>query len=95
MLAIARGLMARPRLLMLDEPSLGLAPIIQQQLFATLRGLADLGLGIFVVEQLAHLALEIADRGYVLSHGELVVHERAEVLRDDHDLILSSYLGEA
>lgn len=92
MLAIARGLMARPRMLMLDEPSLGLAPIIQEQLFATLRSLADLGLGVLVVEQLAHLALEIADRGYVLDRGDLVAWGTPDELRESGRLV-EAYLG--
>lgn len=92
MLAIARGLMARPRMLMLDEPSLGLAPIIQEQLFTTLRTLADLGLGVLVVEQLAHLALEIADRGYVLDRGELVAWGTPGELRESGRLV-EAYLG--
>lgn len=92
MLAIARGLMARPRMLMLDEPSLGLAPILQEQLFTTLRSLADLGLGILVVEQLAHLALEIADRGYVLDRGDLVAWGTPAQLRSSGHLV-EAYLG--
>ncbi|MCC7075652.1 MAG: ABC transporter ATP-binding protein [Acidimicrobiia bacterium] len=92
MLAIARGLMARPRMLMLDEPSLGLAPIIQQQLFETLRSLADMGLGILVVEQLAHLALTIADRGYVLDRGQLVAWGTPDELRSSGRLV-EAYLG--
>jgi len=94
MLAIARGLMARPRMLMLDEPSLGLAPIIQEQLFTTLRELADLGLGILVVEQLAHLALEVADRGYVLDRGTLTAWGTPDELRASGKLV-EAYLGSA
>ncbi len=77
MLAVARGLMSRPRLLLLDEPSLGLAPIIVQQLFATIRAIRERGATILLVEQNAHMALSVADRGYVLSTGQLIVEGTA------------------
>ena len=95
MLAVARGLARRPRLLLLDELSLGLAPVIVEGLLPVVQQYAlDSGCGVLLVEQHIQLALEIADRGYVLSHGEIVLSERAEVLQADRELLISSYLGE-
>jgi branched-chain amino acid transport system ATP-binding protein len=95
MLALGRALARRPRLLLLDEMSLGLAPIIVERLLPVVADYArESGCALLVVEQHIQIALAIADRGYVLSHGELVMHESAEVLGADHQLILSSYLGE-
>jgi branched-chain amino acid transport system ATP-binding protein len=95
MLAIARGLARRPRLLLLDELSLGLAPLIVESLLPVVHEYAiDSGCGVLLVEQHIQLALEIADRGYVLSHGEIVLHDRAKVLQADRELLISSYLGE-
>lgn len=95
MLAIARALVRTPRVLLLDELSMGLAPIIVERILPVLRTAADTnGTAILLVEQHVHLALEIADRGYVLSHGELVVHDTAERLRNDRSLLTASYLGE-
>jgi len=95
MLALGRALARKPRLLLLDEMSLGLAPIIVEGLLPVVSEYArQSGCSVLLVEQHIQIALAVADRGYVLSHGELVVHERAEVLRGDHQLILSSYLGE-
>ena len=74
MLAIARALMSRPKLLLLDEPSLGLAPLIVKQIFATLKTInAETGMTIFLVEQNAHMALRLANRGYVLVNGKIVM----------------------
>ena len=95
MLALGRALARGPRLLLLDEMSLGLAPIIVETLLPVVSAFArERGCAVLLVEQHIQIALAVADRGYVLSHGELVVHERADVLRGDHQLILSGYLGE-
>ena len=92
MLSVARGLMARPKLLMLDEPSLGLAPIIVQQLFGVLREIRKQGMTILLVEQNANMALSIADRGYVLETGHLMVEgSPAELL--DNEEVRAAYLG--
>jgi len=93
MLAIARALMARPRLVLLDEPSLGLAPIITQGLFRTLADLnREQELSMLVVEQNAGLALEIANRGYVLEVGHIVVSGASADLADNED-VRRAYLG--
>ena len=95
MLALGRALARRPRLLLLDELSLGLAPVIVERLLPVVSSYAaESGCAVLVVEQHIHIALAVASRGYVLSHGELVIHEAAEALRADHRLILSGYLGE-
>lgn len=95
MLAMARALTVKPRLLMVDEMSLGLAPIIVERLLPVLREIATkTGTGILLVEQHVHLALEVADRAYVLSHGDLVLEGSASHLRDNAHLIESSYLGD-
>jgi branched-chain amino acid transport system ATP-binding protein len=95
MLAVGRALARKPRLLLLDELSLGLAPVIVERLLPVVREYAhDSGCAVLLVEQHVHLALEVADRGYVLSHGEIVLHDRAERLRADRQLLISSYLGE-
>lgn len=95
MLALGRALARKPRLLILDELSLGLAPVIVERLLPVVSNFAaESGCAVLLVEQHIHIALAVANRGYVLSHGELVIHERAEVLRADHQLILSGYLGE-
>jgi branched-chain amino acid transport system ATP-binding protein len=95
MLAIARALVRQPRVLLLDELSLGLAPVIVERLLPVVREFASShGTAVLLVEQHVHLALEIADRGYVLSHGELVAADSAERLRADSALLTASYLGE-
>ncbi len=93
MAAIARGLMARPRLLLLDEPSLGLAPILVTQIFEIIRRISREGTTIFLVEQNAHMALSIADRGYVIATGELTLTGTGADLLADED-VKRTYLGE-
>lgn len=92
MLALARALMSRPKLLLLDEPSLGLAPAIVREIFSIIQNLRDTGVTILLVEQNAHLALEIGDRGYVLEAGTITLTGKAsELLRDDK--VRKAYLG--
>ena len=96
MLAMGRALTVRPRLLMVDEMSLGLAPIIVERLLPVLRSIADsTGAGVLVVEQHVHLALEVADRAYVLSHGSLALEGSAAELSANRHLLESSYLGQS
>ena len=92
MLAIARALMGRPKLLLLDEPSLGLAPLIVRQIFSVLAELNKRGLSILLVEQNARMALQVADRGYVLQSGEVVLSDSAEKLRAN-EMVRKAYLG--
>ena len=95
MLAVGRALARKPRLLLLDELSLGLAPVIVEGLLPVVREHAEsTGCAVLLVEQHVQLALEVADRGYVLSHGEIVLRDSAEVLRADRQLLTASYLGE-
>jgi branched-chain amino acid transport system ATP-binding protein len=96
MLAVGRALVGAPRLLLVDEMSLGLAPVIVERLLPVLRRVAEeIGAGVLFVEQHVQLALEVADRAYVLSHGRLVLEGAAADLRGRRDLLRSSYLGEA
>lgn len=92
MLAIARALMSRPRLLLLDEPSLGLAPIIVRDIFSIIRSLNAAGVTILIVEQNAQLALQTAHRGYVLETGEVIFEGAASRLIDDQR-VKKAYLG--
>jgi branched-chain amino acid transport system ATP-binding protein len=96
MLAVGRALIKRPRLLLVDEMSMGLAPVIVQRLLPVLRRAADeLGASVLFVEQHVALALEIADRAYVMNHGRIVLEDDAVRLRTDRELLAASYLGEA
>ena len=92
MLAIGRALMSRPRLLLLDEPSLGLAPIIIQKIFETIAQLRAEGVTVFLVEQNANQALKLADRGYVLENGHIVMQGPGEELLAD-PRVRDAYLG--
>jgi branched-chain amino acid transport system ATP-binding protein len=94
MLAIARGLMARPRLLLLDEPSLGLAPKMVQTVFEIIRQVHDEGQTILLVEQNARLALATSSHAYVIESGKIILGSPAEVLRSDTSVI-STYMGQA
>ena len=91
MLAISRGLLARPKLMMLDEPSLGLSPILVQQLFGLIEDLNSDGLTILLVEQNTHMALQTAGRGYVLELGNVVMRGTPQELRDGD--LQEAYLG--
>ena len=92
MLAIARAMMARPRLLLLDEPSLGIAPILMREIFATIRAINQRGMTVLLVEQNAHMALSIAGRGYVLETGHVRLEDRAQALLQN-DEVRRAYLG--
>jgi branched-chain amino acid transport system ATP-binding protein len=92
MLAVARGLMAKPKLLLLDEPSLGLAPLIVQNLFGAIRDIRARGTTILLVEQNANMALSVADRGYVLETGTLILEGRPRELLDNEE-VRAAYLG--
>lgn len=92
MLAIGRALMSRPRMLFLDEPSLGLAPIIIAQIFEIIEQLRDDGITIFLIEQNANQALKLADRGYVIENGRIVLHDTGPSLLANED-VRKAYLG--
>lgn len=93
MLAIGRALMSRPRLLLLDEPSMGLAPIMVQKIFETIKAISAEGVTLLLVEQNAKLALEICDRGYVMESGTIALAgEASELLVNP--LVRQAYLGE-
>ena len=94
MLAIGRALMSRPALLMLDEPSLGLAPLVVKDIFRTIARLRETGVTILLIEQNARAALEVADHGYVLETGEIALEGPAAALRDD-PRVVETYLGAA
>jgi branched-chain amino acid transport system ATP-binding protein len=93
MLAIARALMAKPKLLLLDEPSMGLAPVLQQTVFRAIRDINRLGMTVLLVEQNAHAALRLAQRAYVMEAGRIVLEGPAADLRED-PAVRRAYLGE-
>jgi branched-chain amino acid transport system ATP-binding protein len=94
MLAIARAIMSRPKMLLLDEPSLGLSPMISQHIFRIIRGVnEERGMTILLVEQNANIALKLADRAYVLETGTVVMEDTAERMRENPD-IRKAYLGQ-
>jgi len=93
MLAMGRALMARPRLLLLDEPSMGLSPIMVATIFETIGNIREQGTTILLVEQNARMALRIANRGYVIQAGHITLHDSADALLRS-DLVRKSYLGE-
>jgi len=93
MLAMGRALMAAPKVLLMDEPSMGLAPILVQQVFDTIKEINEAGTTIFLVEQNANMALEIADRAYVIQTGSIVLADTAKALLDDPKM-KEAYLGE-
>jgi branched-chain amino acid transport system ATP-binding protein len=95
MLSLGRALMTKPRLLLVDEMSLGLAPVIVERLLPVLRRIAqDSGAGVVFVEQHVPLALELADRAYVMANGRIVLDGEAAELQKDRELLEASYLGE-
>jgi branched-chain amino acid transport system ATP-binding protein len=93
MVAMGRALMADPKILLMDEPSMGLAPILVEQVFGIIKKIRELGKTVFVVEQNANMALSIADRGYVLQTGQVVLADTAESLLNN-PLMREAYLGE-
>ena len=92
MCAIARGLMGRPELLLIDELSLGLAPVVVKRLVPMLSSVAEAGVGVLLIEQFAHVALGLANTAYVLEGGRVRYHGTAAELRDDPDILRSAYL---
>ncbi len=92
MLAMGRALMARPQLICMDEPSMGLSPILVQTVFDTIQEIRKQGVTVFLVEQNAFMALNVADRGYVLQQGQIVLTDTAKNLLDN-DLVRRAYLG--
>ena len=93
MLAIGRAMMSRPRLLLLDEPSMGLALLMVQKIFATIRTIAAEGVTVLLVEQNARLALEVCQRGYVMESGEITLHDESQALLANPQ-VRRAYLGE-
>jgi branched-chain amino acid transport system ATP-binding protein len=95
MLVLAKALLAGPRLLLVDELSLGLAPIVVQELFKVITSIRERGVAILLVEQFVPLALRLADRVYVLEKGAVVASGPAQMFRDDRGILRSAYLGGA
>jgi branched-chain amino acid transport system ATP-binding protein len=93
MLAMGRALMANPRILLMDEPSMGLAPVLVDSIFDTIQQLHAGGTPILLVEQNARMALQVASRGYVLQSGVIVLSDTAEALREN-EMVRKAYLGE-
>ncbi len=93
MLAIARGIMAHPKVMMFDEPSLGLAPVIIKEMFDVIKQINEEGTTVVLIEQNAQLALEFCDRAYILQTGKIVAEGRGEDLLKDESMI-AAYLGE-
>jgi len=92
MLAMGRAIMARPKVLLLDEPSMGLAPILVEGIFETIQNINKEGTTILLVEQNALMALQVAHRGYVIQTGEIVLHDNAKALQDN-EMVQKAYLG--
>jgi branched-chain amino acid transport system ATP-binding protein len=93
MLAMGRALMANPKVLLLDEPSMGLAPVLVDSIFKTIKQLHSAGTTILLVEQNARVALQVASRGYVLQSGSVVLSDTAENL-EQNEMVREAYLGE-
>lgn len=92
MLATVRALMSRPRLLLMDEPSMGLAPVLVETIFETITQINQEGMTILLVEQNAHMALQVAHRGYVMQTGEIILNDSAKALQQD-ETVQKAYLG--
>ncbi len=92
MLAIGRALMAEPKVILMDEPSMGLAPVIAEEVFATITRLKKTGIPLLLVEQMTRKALEVSDYVYVMEHGRVVIHGTPDELRKD-DCVIAAYLG--
>jgi branched-chain amino acid transport system ATP-binding protein len=93
MLALARAMLSKPKLLILDEPSMGLAPIMVQTIYSIIQTIAKQGITILLIEQNVRLALSISQRGYVMEHGEITLSGEAQQLAND-PAVLAAYLGE-
>ena len=94
MLAVGRALMGRPRLLMMDEPSLGLAPIVVQEIFKIIKQISEAGTTVLLIEQNANMALHVADRAYVIENGKITMEGSGEELLND-EKVRAAYLGNA
>jgi branched-chain amino acid transport system ATP-binding protein len=94
MVAIGRALMAQPKIMLLDEPSLGLAPLLVREIFKLIKTISDEGVTVMLVEQNARQALRIADRAYVMEKGRITLSGPAERLMEEHNVV-EAYLGES